>query len=138
MKLAIFRIVPASIALVAANLVPVQLSAHHSFAAEFDINQPLEVTGAVTLIEWTNPHARVRIDVEENGEIVNYNFELGSPNQLMRDGWSKNDLQPGDRVTVTGHRARKRPTVARITGISRENGDPVYGRGARDAAGSGN
>jgi len=132
MKLAIFRIVAASIALVAANLVPVQLSAHHSFAAEFDINQPLEVTGAVTLIEWTNPHARVRIDVEENGEIVNYNFELGSPNQLMRSGWSKNDLQPGDKVRVTGHRARNRRTVARITGISRENGDPIFGRGARD------
>jgi hypothetical protein len=123
----IFRVVPACIALVAANLVPAQASAHHSFAAEFDINQPFEVTGAVTLVEWTAPHGRLYVDVEdEDGEIVNYNFELTSPPVLMRQGWSKNDLQPGDRVVVSGHRARKRPTVARAVRISRENGETVY------------
>ncbi len=139
MKLAIFRVVLACIALVAANLAPALVSAHHSFAAEFDANQPFEVTGSVTLVEWTNPHARIRIDVEEeNGEIVNYNFELGSPNNLMRRGWSRNDLQPGDKVTVSGHRARKRPTVGRATGINRENGEVVYRGVAGGEAGSGN
>ena len=131
MSFTIFRVVLTSVALVTASLVPAQSFAHHSFAAEFDINQPFEVTGSVTSVQWTNPHARILIDVEEDGEIVNYNFELGSPNQLMRRGWSRKDLQPGDRVRVSGHRARNRPTVGRATGISRENGEVVY-RGVAD------
>ena len=131
MELATSRVVRACIALVVASLVTAQASAHHSFASEFDRDQPFEVTGSVTSVQWTNPHARILIDVEEDGEIVNYNFELGSPNQLMRRGWSRKDLQPGDRVRVSGHRARNRPTVGRATGISRENGEVVY-RGVAD------
>ena len=124
--------------LAAAILLPLQTSAHHSFASEFDINQPVDVTGAVTVVEWTNPHGRIRIDVEENGELVNYNFELPSPNQLTRQGWSRNDLQPGDVVRITGSRARTRRTVGRARGISRENGEAVFGRGnAADGAGRG-
>lgn len=103
-------------------------AAHHSFASEFDINQPFEVTGAVKEIIWMNPHARLHIDVEEaDGEIVTYDFELLSPNILMREGWSRNDLQPGDPVTVTGHRARDRSTVGRATGVIRPNGERVFG-----------
>ncbi len=136
---AIVRVVLAFVALIVAGLVPAQAFAHHSFASEFDIDQPFEVTGSVTLVEWTNPHARIRIDVEdEDGEIVNYDFELSSPNQLMRQGWSRNDLQPGDKVIVSGHRARNRPTVGRATGISRENGESVYRGTAGVDAGSGN
>ena len=131
MELATSRVVLACIALVVASLVTAQASAHHSFASEFDRDQPFEVTGSVTSVQWTNPHARILIDVEEDGEIVTYNFELGSPNQLMRRGWSRKDLQPGDRVRVSGHRARNRPTVGRATGISRENGEVVY-RGVAD------
>ena len=131
MELATSRVVLACIALVVASLVTAQASAHHSFASEFDRDQPFEVTGSVTSVQWTNPHARILIDVEEDGEIVNYNFELGSPNQLMRRGWSRKDLQPGDRVRISGHRARSRPTVGRATGISRENGEVVY-RGVAD------
>ena len=90
MELATSRVVLACIALVVASLVTAQASAHHSFASEFDRDQPFEVTGLVTSVQWTNPHARIHIDVEEqNGEIVNYDFELGSPNTLMRRGWSK-------------------------------------------------
>ena len=127
MELATSRVVLACIALVVACLVTAQTFAHHSFASEFDRDQPFEVTGSVTSVQWTNPHARIYIDVEEeNGEIVNYDFELGSPNTLMRRGWSRKDLQPGDKVTVSGHRARNRPTVGRATGINRENGEVVY------------
>lgn len=139
MSFTIFRVVLTSVALVTASLVPAQSFAHHSFAAEFDINQPFEVTGSVTLIKWTNPHARLYIDVEdENGEIVSYDFELTSPNILMRRGWSRNDLQPGDRVRVSGHRARSRATVGRATGISRENGEVVFVGGPGGGAGSDN
>lgn len=116
------------IVLCVAALMAPQLSAHHSFASEFDRDQPFEVTGSVKSLVWTNPHARLHVDVEEEGgNIVTYDFELVSPNSLMRQGWSRNDLQPGERITVTGHRARARHTVGRATAIIRENGERVFG-----------
>ena len=85
---------------------------HHSFAAEFDANQPITVTGTVTKVEWTNPHARFYIDVkDETGQVVNWDFELGGATQLIRRGWSRNTLKLGDVVTVSGFRARKAPQV---------------------------
>ncbi len=132
MKSSTNRSVPWWCAVVAAGMIPALSSAHHSFASEFDINQPFRVEGVVNSIQWTNPHGWLHIDVEESGETVTYDFELSSPNSLIRSGWSRNDLQPGDRVIVTGHRARDRPTVARANGISRENGEAVFGRGVRD------
>jgi hypothetical protein len=127
MKLIVFRLVSAGVAVLAATLIIAQVSAHHSFASEFDINQPFEVSGAVKELVWSNPHARLHIDVEEDGETVTYDFELVSPNSLMRQGWSRNDLKVGDRVTVSGHRARNRRTVGRATGIVRDNGEAVFG-----------
>ena len=87
------------------------LSAHHSFAAEYDANRPLTVTGTVTKLEWTNPHARVFVDAkDESGKIVHWDFELGPPNGLMRRGWSRNSLKPGHVVTVTGFHSKTEPT----------------------------
>ena len=86
--------------------------AHHAFQAEFDREQPFEVTGHVTKVEWMNPHARFYVDVEnEGGVLENWNFELGSPNGLMRRGWRRDTLEPGDQVTVKGWRARNNPLV---------------------------
>jgi len=128
MKSIFRRTFRSGLALVAATAIMAEASAHHSFASEFDRNQPFEVTGAVNALVWTNPHARLHIDVEdESGEIVTYDFELVSPNSLMREGWSKNDLKPGDRVTVSGHRARNRPTVGRATAVIRDNGERIFG-----------
>lgn len=132
MKSPTFRRVPSWCAVVAAWLIPALASAHHSFASEFDINQPFRIEGVVNSIQWTNPHGWLHVDVEENGDTVTYDFELSSPNSLIRSGWSRNDLQPGDRIIVTGHRARDRPTVARASGISRESGEAVFGRGVQD------
>lgn len=134
MKSSAFRKVPCVCALIAAGLIPALASAHHSFASEFDINQPFRIEGVVNSIQWTNPHGWLHVDVEEDGETVTYDFELSSPNSLIRSGWSRNDLQVGERVVVTGHRARNRPTVARASGISRDNGEAVFGRGVRDEA----
>src|SRR5690554_729917 len=82
-------------------------AAHHSFAAEFDANSPIELTGVVTKVEWMNPHTFFYIDVEgEDGEYQNWALELGSPNGLMRRGWTRDSLKIGDTVTVSGSRAR--------------------------------
>ncbi len=82
-------------------------NAHHSFAAEFDADSPIELTGIVTSVKWTNPHTFFYIDVEnESGVWENWALELGSPNGLMRRGWTRNSLKIGDTVSVTGSRAR--------------------------------
>ena len=106
--------------------------AHHSFASEFDREQPFRIEGTVNSIEWTNPHGWIHVDVEENGATVTYDLELPSPSTLTRNGWRRNDLVPGDRVVVTGFRARTRYHVGRAAGISRENGEAVFGGGVSD------
>ena len=92
---------------VAAMLAVGRAAAHHSFAAEFDANAPFELTGSVTKIEWANPHTFFYIDVKnEKGEYENWALEMGSPNGLMRRGWTRNTLKVGDVVTVSGSRAK--------------------------------
>ena len=70
-------------------------AAHHSFAAEYDSTKPINLTGKVTKVEWMNPHAFFYIDVkdENTGQIANWSIELGSPNSLMRLGWSRNSMK---------------------------------------------
>jgi Family of unknown function (DUF6152) len=81
--------------------------AHHSFAAEFDSDAPIDLTGTVTKVEWANPHTYFFIDVTNaDGKIDNWALELGSPNGLMRRGWTRNSLKIGDTVSVTGWRAK--------------------------------
>ena len=81
--------------------------AHHAFSAEFDSAKPVKLTGAVTRLDWTNPHAWIYIDVKDDtGKVANWGFELASPNGLMRAGWTRFSLKPGDVVTVEGTRAR--------------------------------
>ncbi len=83
------------------------VSAHHSFSAEFDADQPITLTGVVTKIEWTNPHVWFFIDVTgDDGEITNWGWEMGSPNGLMRRGWTRNSMQIGNMVSVEGSRAK--------------------------------
>ena len=108
-------------------------SAHHSFAAQYDINQPVTLAGKVTAVEWTNPHARFYIDVTDaDGVTHNWNIELGSPNVLKRMGWSRNDLQAGDEVTVNGNKARSGADMANAESVVLKNGKQVYGRNAAD------
>ena len=83
-------------------------SAHHSFAAEYDSNKPLNLTGAVTKIEWNNPHVYFYIDVrdEKTGKVTNWAFEMGAPAVIARNGWTRTTMKIGDLVTVTGSQAK--------------------------------
>ena len=84
------------------------LSAHHSFAAEYDSNKPVNVKGAVTKIEWNNPHVYFYIDVrdEKTGKVTNWAFEMGAPAVIQRSGWKRNTMKIGDLVIVTGSQAK--------------------------------
>jgi len=87
--------------------------AHHAFGAEFDAAKRVKLTGAVTKLDWTNPHAWIYVDVkDETGTIANWGFELASPNGLMRSGWTRFSLKPGDVVTVEGAQAKNGSTNA--------------------------
>ena len=117
----------------AAFLTPRPVWAHHSFAAEFDRDQPIEITGRVTRVEWTNPHARFYVDAEdENGAVVNWNFELTTPNILIRRGWTRNSLKEGDVVTVNGFQARNSPHVGNAGQVTLASGQVLFTGSAPD------
>jgi len=80
--------------------------AHHAFASEFDVDKPLQLQGTVTVMEWVNPHSWVHIDVKGPEGVVNWMVEGGSPNQLLRLGFTKNALLPGMEIVVTGFQAK--------------------------------
>src|SRR5580698_1333069 len=76
----------------------VPVFAHHSFAAEYDVKQPVTLKGVVTKVEWTNPHVWIYIDVaNENGAVEHWQCENGAPNALARMGWTRHSLKVGDR-----------------------------------------
>ena len=94
-------------ALVLAMAAAPAVRAHHAFAAEFDANKPVKLTGAVTKFEWTNPHAWIYIDAkDEKGQVASWGFELAAASGLMRSGWTRFSLKAGDVVTIEGTRAK--------------------------------
>jgi len=111
----------------AALIGSVPVRAHHAFAAEYDRDKPLTVTGTVTKLEWTNPHARIYVDVKDDkGEVVNWDFELGPPNGLMRRGWNRNSLKPGHVVTISGFHSKTEATVANARTVTLADGRQVF------------
>ena len=83
------------------------VSAHHSFAAEYDGNKPVKVTGVVTKVEWTNPHIWFYVDVKDDqGKVTNWGFSAGPPGVLRRRGIGREAMKKGDVIIVEGFRAR--------------------------------
>lgn len=100
--------------------------AHHS-QSEYDLRGKVEVEGAVTKVEWRSPHAWIYVDVvSDKGEKVNWSFELPSPVTLMRRGWTRDSVKPGDRVKVTGAPAKNYPAIAIANFIRDESGKPLF------------
>jgi Family of unknown function (DUF6152) len=106
---------------------------HHSFAAEYDSTKPMTATGEVTKVEWMNPHARFYVDVkDEAGKVTNWEFELGSPNGLMRQGWTRNSLKVGDMISVEGYMAKDGSKLANARTVKLSDGRKVFAGSTTD------
>ncbi len=111
----------------------VPLYAHHSFAAEYDRGKPVTLTGTVTKVEWMNPHARFYVEVKDpSGATVNWEFELGSPNVLIMQGWRRNSLKEGDQVTVNGFLAKDGARLVNAGRVTRADGRKVFAGSSSD------
>ncbi len=123
-----------SVLLTVVSLVTwVPVNAHHSFAAVFDVDTSVAVSGTVTKVEWMNPHAWIYIEVDDvDGESTNWAFELGSPNGLMRRGWTRKSVQVGDAISVAGYRARDGSNRGNVISIVLADGTELTGLSSRD------
>jgi len=106
--------------------------AHHSFSAVFDAKSPIEASGIVTQVDWRNPHAWIYVDVEDDeNNVVNWAFELGSPNGLRRSGWTRNTVKVGDVIAISGYRARDGSNRANLATITLADGTEISGNSSR-------
>ena len=111
--------------------------AHHSFAAEYDSKKPVELKGTLTELEWVNLHAWIHLEVkDEKGTAVTWDCELGSPNLLMRDGWRRDSIKPGDAIVVNGAQAKDGSRMANARTVKFEDGRRVFNAGSSGEAGT--
>jgi hypothetical protein len=114
-------------------LLALPVLAHHSFEAEYDAKKTMQVTGTVTKMEWMNPHARFYVDVkDESGAVINWNFELGSPNVLRLQGWKRDSLKVGDQVTVDAYLAKDGSKMANARQVTLSDGRKVFAGSSSD------
>ena len=116
-------------------LAPATLSAHHSFAAEYDANKKVTLKGKVTKVDWVNPHSWVHIDVAElDGKITNWSCETAPPNILYRQGWRRDSLKEGDEVTIEGFAAKDATATMTASSVTLANGRRMLAGSNTDGA----
>jgi hypothetical protein len=106
--------------------------AHHSLAGEFDTTKNFELRGTITKIEWTNPHIYIYLDVVDKGQTVKWQCEMGSPNQLVRQGWKKQDLPVGTIIRAAANPARDKSNTCSTRKITTDDGKPIFSRDAQE------
>lgn len=112
------------VGLVAMSTPP--LFAHHSFAAEFDAGNPITLNGAVTKLEWMNPHIWLYLDVKAADGVQNWQCEGGAPNTLSRNGWNKGSLKSGDQVSIEGYLAKDGSKTCNMRVVKLPDGRSVF------------
>ena len=124
--------VPSALAIALSVAVP--LTAHHSFSAQYDSAQPVKLQGAVTKIEWNNPHVYFYIDVKdaETGKVANWAFEMGAPAVIQRNGWTRNTMKIGDMVIVEGSRAKNGANHGNARNVTMANTGRRLGAGSSE------
>jgi Family of unknown function (DUF6152) len=101
--------------------------AHHSFAAEFDAKKPVTLKGAITQLDWTNPHIWLHIDAtDDQGNVTKWMCEGGNPNTLMRAGWRKDTVKAGDQLTIQGFRAKDGTNTCNTRSVTFPDGKRVF------------
>jgi hypothetical protein len=128
------RTFAAAVACVLLGALPAH--AHHAFSAEFDIHQPIELKGAITKLQWTNPHSWLYVDVQQpDGSVASWAVEFGTPTALLQKGLRKTDFPLGVEVVVKGYRAKSGKTVANASSVTLADGRGFY-TGAEDSPGA--
>jgi len=119
-------VVLAGVALVG---LTVPVAAHHAVGAEYDATKVVKLTGTVSKVEWTNPHARIYFDVTQDGKVVTWNVELTARSALVRQGWTANSVKIGETVTVEGSLARSGVSGVNARNVTKADGSKVFGGG---------
>jgi Family of unknown function (DUF6152) len=132
MKVTTFRIL-----ILAAAMAGVPALAHHSFAAEYSIDQPITLKGTLTKVEWTNPHGWIYIDLKDaQGKVTNWAVEFGAPNALLRRGLRKTDFPSGVELVIKGYRAKNGTSTVNGTSVTFPDGRSLFtGSSGGDAPG---